>query len=343
MFILILKWGDFLETEKIEITERLRKNIIIMRKNKFLSSYELSSQSGHSKYWLPNIESGKTKKIKKSDLISIYKILCNTDDENEIIEYIEPLLNQQFGLEERNWYDLIKINNLYKDSFDKTDLEDALEDLLDEFYDEIREPFNEMSAQQKQAVLTALLNICYSFKKNPALAYTLINVPVYSINDKDQTEFTSALNELLALAAKYQDLADKNNIQTPERWISFNQQIDIMFQKSIQLAFNNFIDFIPKLYDAIESGSPDLVALSNELNIDVSFEIERGHPNVLKTALKHFKIYEGEDFAEHIKECVFFLSTYKIRYKLPDIYDKLNADQLDFILNYLKDYGDIRD
>ena len=48
---------------KLVITNKLRNDIIERRKENALSSYELYEQSGHSKFWLQNIESGKTKKI----------------------------------------------------------------------------------------------------------------------------------------------------------------------------------------------------------------------------------------------------------------------------------------
>lgn len=327
---------------KIEISERLRKNIILMRKNKFLSSYELSSQSGHSKYWLPNIESGKTKKIKKSDLISIYKILCNTDDENEITEYIESILNQQFGSDEKNWYDLIKISDMYKDSFDETDLENASEDLLNEFNSAFRNSFDEMSVQQKQAVLTSLLNICYSLRKNPSLTYTLMNVPVYGVDATDKAEFNFSLKELLTLSSKYQDLADKNNVQDSAHWYNFNQQLDAIFQKSIHLAYNNFIDYFEELETSLQSKDADLYELSGRLTTDICFVIERGQPNALKLHLQHFRIYDGQDFAMCIKECYNFFVGFEDRYELPSIYDHISYDRLESVCNILNTYGEIR-
>ena len=56
--------------DKIEITDRLRNHIIEIRKERGLSSYKLSEESGHSKFWLQNIESGKTKKINKKQRTS---------------------------------------------------------------------------------------------------------------------------------------------------------------------------------------------------------------------------------------------------------------------------------
>ena len=62
-----MKRGTYMSTEKIVITTNLRLDIIERRKEKGISSYDLSEQvgNGHSKFWLQNIESGKTKKSKR--------------------------------------------------------------------------------------------------------------------------------------------------------------------------------------------------------------------------------------------------------------------------------------
>ena len=81
-------------TEKITISEQLRNHIIERRKEYEYTAAELSEKSGHSKYWLSNIESGKTKKISKKDLVSIYKVLLEYDNEDEILAYLEKIINQ---------------------------------------------------------------------------------------------------------------------------------------------------------------------------------------------------------------------------------------------------------
>ena len=97
-------------SNKITITDRLRDNIIEIRKERGLSSYELSEKSGHSKFWLQNIESKKTQKISEDDLVAIYKILYDTDDNDEASYYIEKILNQQIGSKKKDWSDLINIS-----------------------------------------------------------------------------------------------------------------------------------------------------------------------------------------------------------------------------------------
>ena len=76
--------------QKIIISTLLRIDIINKRKEIGLSAYDLSEKSGHSKYWLPNIEVGRTKKISVEDLLSIYKYLI-PDTDIDMAEYIANL------------------------------------------------------------------------------------------------------------------------------------------------------------------------------------------------------------------------------------------------------------
>ncbi|MFR8313653.1 MAG: hypothetical protein ACLVBP_15630 [Ruminococcus sp.] len=51
--------------QKNYIADQLRNNIIEERKEIEYTASDLSEESGHSKYWLARIESGKTKRLAK--------------------------------------------------------------------------------------------------------------------------------------------------------------------------------------------------------------------------------------------------------------------------------------
>ena len=76
-----------------------------------------------------------------------------------------------------------------------------------------------MSVNQKQAALTALQNFYYSLYKNPDLAFALINIPIYGVKELDIEQHNTALNDLLAISAKYNDLVIKNNSFIEQNWI----------------------------------------------------------------------------------------------------------------------------
>lgn len=327
--------------EKIDITDKLKKNIIELRKNKSLSSYELSESSGHSKYWLQNIESGKTKKIKKSDLISIYKILLDHEEETEISEYIESILNQRINSEHKSWYDFIQIDEEYEEILDDDDLDFELDELVDmNICDIIRNTFCNMSTTQKQAALTSLNNLYYSFRFNPDLAFALVNIPIFGIDRTNTKEYESTLNELMALSAKYQDYVEKNNLAaTIKRWKELDEYYEEEDKKNIHSAYNSFIELLEELEDAIQSSTINLYDYSDKLTLDIAFVIERGQPNALKNYIPHFRIYNEKDFSECIQECVRFFMGFQSKYELPFIYDDFNNDRIKNICNFLENHN----
>ena len=290
-----------MSTEKIVITTNLRLDIIERRKEKGISSYDLSEQvgNGHSKFWLQNIESGKTKKIKKDDLLSIYMILEGSNDPNEVLPIIEQLLNQSLGDSVRPWYELIIPDSDYSELYEEEDLMDALDVLLEEYFvPQISDRIFAMPVNQKQAALTALRHFYYSVYRNPDLAFALIGIPIYGVNEKDQKEHINSMNDILSLYSKYNNMSIKNNsMQAIKEQQEFQKEMQEVFAEWIHEAFSNFEEIIPELSKAIKSGDPDLCALSRKFVQNVTFKIEQGQPNVTKHYLKSFQIFTGKDFA----------------------------------------------
>ena len=330
---------------KIAITNKLRLDIIERRKNIGMSSYTLSEKigNGHSKFWLQNIECGKTKKIMKDDLIKIYMTLNNTDDPDEVIYDIEQVLNQNISEKERQWYELIDISTDFSEIYDEESLMDTLDSLLDDqIIPEIRNTIFGMSTNQKQAALTTLQHLYYSLYKNSDLAYALIGIPVYGIKDLDESEHTKALNDLLSLYSKFYDLSIKNqSMDTIREW----QKNDIYFaelsKEWIHNALDSFKDIISKLSNAIHEDNPDIYTLMRNFTTDVSFMIERGQPNVLKHYLKSWQMYTGKDFATHIQDCAKWFMGFQHEYDLPFILNEVDPKQLNQIYEYLNNYGAI--
>lgn len=335
-----------MSTDKITITDRLRFNIIERRKNKGISSYELSERTGngHSKFWLQNIESGKTKKILKDDLISLYMAMDEDEDIDNVTFEIEKILNQSIGDTYKRWYELINISEDFAENYDNDDLMDELDVLLeDEIIPRIRNAVFGMSVNQKQAALTALQNFYNSVYKNPELAFSLINIPVYGVNEHDTSEHNAALNDLLAIGAKYNDLVIKNKSMDV---IKLRNEYEKYFKqeskKIILTALKNFRDIIEEISEVSKLEHPDLFQIVNKFNTDVTFMIERGQPNVLKHYLNSFQIYDGKGFSKHIEDCVEWFLGFQDEYSLPFIYNVIDKSLLYSILEYLNNYGEIK-
>ena len=333
-------------TEKIVVTDDLRLNIIERRKNMGISSYELSEKigNGHSKFWLQNIESGKTKKILKDDLIKIYMILEKTDDPEDVIDTIEQLLKQSIGKKRRNWYELIDIADEFSEIYDEDSLMNIVDDLLDDqLVSRIRNTIFGMSANQKQAALTVLKNLNYSFYKNPDLAFTLLSIPVYGVSGTDESEHVTALNDLLSLYSKFKNLSIKNNsMETIHEWQKFDTYFDSLAKEWISTALDNFKALISKLYSEIYKENPDIYSITRNFTTDVSFMIERGQPNVLKHYLKSWQVHTGKEFVIHIKDCIKWFIGFGEEYELPFIFDVVDSSQLEEIYEFLNNYGDIQ-
>lgn len=333
-------------TEKILISDRLRLDIIERRKNIGISSYELSEKigNGHSKFWLQNIESGKTKKIAKDDLVKIYMILTGSDEPEDAISCLERILNQNIGNNIRPWYELIDISNEFSEIYEEDDLMDTLDQLLDDqLIPKIRDAIFGMSTNQKQAALTALQHLYYSLYKNQDLAFALIGIPVYGIKNFDETEYITALNDLLWLYSKFNDLAIKNDsIHRIHELQKNDEYLQSLFYEWIHEALDNFSKIISDLYDEIHKKSPNIYLFMQNFIKDVSFMIERGQPNVLKHYLKSWQISTGKDFVIHIEDCIKWFIGFQNRYDLPFIYNVVDKNKLNEIYDYLNKYGNIK-
>ncbi len=332
-------------TEKIAITDNLRLDIIERRKNRGISSYELSERigNGHSKFWLQNIENGKTKKITKDDLIKIYIILQNADEPNDVIDTIEHILKQSIGDKERQWHELIDVSDEYSEIYNEDELMDKLDELLElQIVPQINNTVLGMSTNQKQAALTALQHLYYSLYKNSDLAFALLGIPVYGVSILDKSEHTTALNDLLTLYSKFNDLSIKNNsMQTILTWQENDKYFHSLSLEWINTALDNFKKIISNLYNEIKQPNPDIYSIMRTFTTDVSFMIERGQPNVLKHYLKTWQIYSGKEFATHIENCVKWFMAYQDKYELPFIFDVVEQNKLNEIYEYLNNYGDI--
>lgn len=333
-------------TKKITITDKLRLDIVERRKNKGISCYELSERSGngHSKFWLQNIENGKTKKISKEDLVALYMVLDDETDEEAVVSTIERVLNQPFGDTYKHWYDFVNVSKDYEEVYDDDDLMNMFDEMIDdEILDKIRNAFFNMSINQKQAALTVLQNFNYSLYKNPELVFALLNIPVYCVKDEDMDSYNSIMGELLALAAKYNDLAIKNgSMETIKSWQEYDKYYEQIDKQTIQTALRNFDTMLNIILNTKDEPEPDLFEVVNKFNVDVTFMIERGQPNAIKYYLKSFRIHDGKSFVIHIKECVKWFKGFDCEYELSNLYDVIDKERLDKIYLYLEGIGEIR-
>ena len=330
-------------SNKIAITDRLRDNIIEIRKERGLSSYELSEKSGHSKFWLQNIESKKTQKISEDDLISIYKILYDTDDEDEASYYIEKILNQQIGSKPKEWSDLINISEDFSEEYDMMTILNKMHSILSkDIGEELMNAVYNMDINKAQAALTAVQSLSYSIYKNVDLALALINIPVYGVDSMNEQEQQAAINDLLSMGAKYTDLVAKNDsLETIRQWKELDKQREKENRLTLKSALDNYKSMLTLIVSLKDMKNPPLFNVLNQFNTSVSFAIERACPGTLERDI-FYRVNDGKGFADLIDQCWDWFSDNASLYQLPEIEDYIDTTLYDKAYHFLTNFGDIR-
>ena len=332
-------------TEKITITDQLRNNIIEERKEIEYTASDLSEESGHSKYWLANIESGKTKKISKEDLISIYKILLDDDDEENILDYVERIINQPIAGKIKNWYELIDIEDQYEDMMDFLYLESELDDLLKDIQNRITKQFNWANTHHQQAILTSLLHFQRSIVVNPELAFSTLYLPTYCTSIMHPEEFNSVLSDLLQLAAKFNDLVVKNNsLETVAVYLDEEKKQIERNKKTGKIALDNFKSILGVVANLKGMPDPDLESLRNLFYSSVVFLINEIQPNTVGDGIPYLpQIDTGKAFSHLVTICYYWLSDRQEELALPNVEKYIPKDLYNSAKEVLENVSKIND
>ena len=321
-------------TEKITITDQLRNNIIEERKEIEYTASDLSEESGHSKYWLANIESGKTKKISKEDLISIYKILLDDDDEENILDYVERIINQ-----------LIDIEDQYEDMMDFLYLESELDDLLKDIRNRITQQFNWANTHHQQAILTSLLHFQRSIVVNPELAFSTLYLPTYCTSIMHPEEFNSVLSDLLQLAAKFNDLVVKNNsLETVAVYLDEEKKQIERNKKTGKIALDNLKSILGVISNLKDMQDPNLESLRNLFYSSVVYLINEIQPHTLGDGIPYLpEINTGRAFSHLITICYYWLSDRQEELALPNVEKYIPKDLYNSAKEVLENVSKIND
>ena len=323
-------------TEKITITDQLRNNI---------TASDLSEESGHSKYWLANIESGKTKKISKEDLISIYKILLDDDDEENILDYVERIINQPIAGKIKNWYELIDIEDQYEDMLDFLYLESELDDLLKDIRNRITQQFNWANTHHQQAILTSLLHFQRSIVVNPELAFSTLYLPTYCTSIMHPEEFNSVLSDLLQLAAKFNDLVVKNNsLETVAVYLDEEKKQIERNKKTGKIALDNLKSILGVISNLKDMQDPNLESLRNLFYSSVVYLINEIQPHTLGDGIPYLpEINTGRAFSHLITICYYWLSDRQEELALPNVEKYIPKDLYNSAKEVLENVSKIND
>lgn len=336
--------------DKLFVTKGLRENIVESRKKLGLSAYDLSEKSGHSKYWLPNIENGKTQKISKEDLISLYTILLDTSSTEVVIQYIEQIIQQPLSAE-TSWYNLQTtqksnitaqksnvLDHLFQPSHSPEQLKNDINNKLSTIKAQLFKIISDQPIKNQQAALNALENFRLSVVFNPELTLALMNIPLYGVDIENQNEYSSCINDLTILAAKYNDLSNRLEIQrkiyTQEK---INAKLQKENQKTVQQVSNSFYYILSLLKDQLSNNQCS--NFSNLLNLFYSSVVEslkRLVSDNLESEIPDIsEIKTGDNFCDLLKYCSTLLITLRDDYYL-------DLPHFDSITNYAYVISEIR-
>ena len=330
-------------TEKTTITDQLRNNIITLRKELGISAYDLSEKSGHSKYWLPNIESGKTQKISKDDLFSIYTILLNDDDPQSVFYYIEKIINQNlYGVKE--WDQLIPIDERFKEMYEQEDLDNAFSELLEEFNDQISSTINGYSVQTKQAALTAMLNANRTLYMVPDLIFPLLYVPLYGTKPNDPKSYGATVDDLLAIGAKYRDLVVKNDsLELIDQYREWDREQLEVNKKTAATALENFKSILELICSLADNPNPKLHSVRNLFYSSIAYLFNEIEPKTVGSFLPYLpNVKTGEEFSDLVSKTYNWFKIHQKEWALPNIQEYIPDDTYASAKEVLKKIPDVR-
>ena len=323
--------------KRVYINDQLRNNIIETRKNLGYTAAELSEKSGHSKFWLSNIEGKKTVQIKKDDIFALYRILLPDKNISEITKFVETLINQPLN-SWNNWDSLISIEEEYANIDDISILNSEISNSICKISNSITNFSMYASVHKKQAILTALLHFQRSLYFNPELAYTLLYIPVYGVSPIHRSDVSNSVDELLALAARYQDLVLQNDsIKLIKRCKEMDEEQDeVNYEAGLQLllTLKNILKLIAD-YETINTSQ--LQNLESIFNSSVSILLKRITLHVPEEELfTLFPVHNGNDFCRLIDGCITFMKKFQDELNLPDVMKYITQHLYDEAITKLK-------
>lgn len=170
---------------KLELTEKVAATLRRMRleypvDGEVLTAEKLSKAIGNNRAWMSQIESRRLKKIKREDVIAIYKLLHNEPDEIKAEQLAESDLCSPFG----NRYDSEASNDSFvNDSYSEGIV--SLDNLMSELRDVLLAEYKKMPDDgERNALLGCVESMIHNFRNDYEHTH-LIYTPLISYADPE--------------------------------------------------------------------------------------------------------------------------------------------------------------
>lgn len=187
---------------KLDLTEELAATLRQLRldhpvNGEVLTAEKLSKAIGNNRAWMSQIESRRLKKIKREDVIKIYRLLLNESNEKEIERIAELDLCSPFD----NRYDSENPNAIYvNDSYSEGII--SLDNLMSDLRDVLLEEYKKMNSDGDRNTLLGCVesmidNFRNDYKHTHQIYTALISYadPEY-FGEKYAKEYFNSLNDV---------------------------------------------------------------------------------------------------------------------------------------------------
>lgn len=232
---------------KIDLTEEIANALRQLRLNNpvngsVLTAEKLSKAIGNNRAWMSQIESRRLKKIRREDIISIYKLLFNLDDEqaeykaehdlvqyynpDSIINFIDKFMNDMLNIDDDEDDDIEESYNSIKNTHEILTLSlDRLNDLLVEKYHDLKNASERMEFFDFMEKLNS--NIFFNFSDTMKI-FSSLNMELLKYASK--TERKNIINSISNISQELEKFKPRQILDTFKKRLEL---IDSECQSSI--------------------------------------------------------------------------------------------------------------
>ena len=188
---------------KMDLTEKIAATLRQLRldypvNGEILTAEKLSKAIGNNRAWMSQIESRRLKKIKREDIIKIYKLLNNEPDEKKAELIAEADLCSPFETR----FDSDKKNSSYvNDSYSEGII--SLDNLMSELRDTLLQKYKELNDSDRNTMLGCIESMIDNFYNNYYFTHLIYTVPIPSIEENFWgTEYIDEYHKALDIVYK---------------------------------------------------------------------------------------------------------------------------------------------
>ena len=207
--------GVLMLSNKIEITEEIRTIIKNKREEKKIPARDLSMKYlGKSQGYISSLENGRVKFLKRNDIIKIFEILYNINEElasTKIINIVNSSKKSDINLsKDVNFEKTLKpLNDSNIQSYET--IEDPInQETGGNLVDNLKLGFETVYKKRPDFTISTLKRFVVSFHFDLAFMMVILRTPYFALEELNHDERQSFLNEFSEIFKKYAILSKEH-------------------------------------------------------------------------------------------------------------------------------------